>query len=184
MEAQGITDVSGTTTEELVAKIYHTDGRVSAIESKIDTLASGQLRIENALLNKPPAWNNTTIMGLVIGVGAFLVGITGYVDLQLSPVKEILVHDAEWKVDKDEFQRATHYRYGEMDAYVRNDNERFRHHDDQFHSLDGRVRSLEQSNAAGQQILKERGELIDRDREDITLLQRELLSHIKENDYE
>jgi hypothetical protein len=170
----------GTTTEELVAKIYHTDGRVNAIEGKLDDQGMQLNRIENAILNKQPAWNNATVMALVLAVGAFLVGITGYVDLQLDPITARQTEDMHWKRDKDEFQRATHYRYGEMDTWTKDYAEKFAHHDELYHLLDERVRELEGSHHEGTGMLRERGRTMDRDARELQGIRQKLGDHLEE----
>jgi hypothetical protein len=180
---EGQQDVAGTSTEELVAKIYHTDGRVNAIEGKLDTQGQQLNRIENAILNKQPTWNNTAIMGLVIGVGAFLVGITSYVDLQLTPIKDVVVSDAAWKRDKDEFQRATHYRYGEYETWQKIHQKTWEHHDELYHKLDERVRTLEQQHQYGMAIIRERSKIIERDENELRAIDNRVDDHLQKQEH-
>jgi hypothetical protein len=87
---------------ELLERIHHTDSRVTAMETKVDSMAGGISRIESAVLNKPPvnfaAWVGIALSIITISGGGFLL-MTGYVDLTLEPLWDD-VRDAERAIDK------------------------------------------------------------------------------------
>lgn len=157
-----------TSAEDLVGMIYHTDGRVSAVESKLDAQGQQLNRIEAAVLNKPPAWNNSNVMALALVVGSFLVGITGYVSMQLSPVNQAIVEFKEIANESLQFQKQTHYEFGRLSEWKEEHVEAFKHHDELYHELERRVDILRQQAAAAEvsrkaigDYAKEKGGLID-----------------------
>lgn len=141
--------------DDLLARTYHIDGRVTAIEGRMDTFGAQLNRIEGALLNKASPWNVSAIIALVMMVGALLVGISGYVDLQLGNLKQVvdrntqvsdIQHDAIRALET--FRAEMHYEVGK----VNKDTENFRSladkHDDYHTDLDSRVRELERGVAS------------------------------------
>jgi hypothetical protein len=99
------------------------------------------------MLNKQPTWNNGSVMGLVVAVGAFLVGITGYVSLQLSPITARLEADVGWQNSMNQFQLATHYHQGQSNIWMEEHSEAEDHHDELYHLLVDRVTREEQKSA-------------------------------------
>ena len=159
------------TNDDIVAMVYHTDGRVNAIESKIDSQGDQLNRIESSILNKQPAWNNGSVMGLVIAVGAFLVGITGYVSLQLSPITDRLVADVGWQESLDQYRMTDLYAQGQTTMWMKEHEVAYNHHDELYHKLVDQVAELQERAAAAEVARKATG---DYAKENRMLMEQEL----------
>ena len=136
------------TPEDLLAMVYHTDGRVNAIAGRLDVQGTQLDRIESAILNKQPTWTNTAVLGVIAGVAGVLFGISEYVGLQNQPIKDVLAANVHWKDDKDAFQRQSHYEFGQYNAWISHHKEESVHMDALFHNLEDRVRQNEKDLSA------------------------------------
>lgn len=111
----------GDAEQHLISMVYHTDGRVNAIEQQVGVITTALARIEQHLMNKPPtnwaAWIGvfmTLTFGLVAGVYA-----TGeYVNLQLLPVREEVSRNRSVIDEFHGFQKEVYYNRGRSDALV------------------------------------------------------------------
>lgn len=105
-------------------KVYHTDSRVSAmetkvgaIESQVNTIGHGVERIEASLMNKPEpnysAWigGAITILG---GLLAVIFGIVQYVDLTLEPIYQRMSERQEPIDEFWMFKNEMHYEMGRI----------------------------------------------------------------------
>lgn len=149
--------MAATQGDDLLARTYHIDGRVTAIEGRMDTFGAQLNRIEGALLNRASPWNVSAIIALVMMVGALLVGISGYVDLQLGNLRQVVDRNTEVGDRQEDhleqleaFRAEMHYEVGK----VNKETDQFRSladkHDDYHTNLDTRVRFLEQQAAAAE----------------------------------
>ena len=128
---------------DLVAMVYHTEGRVNAIAGRLDVQGNQLDRIESAILNKQPTWNNATILSLVAGVAMALAGVSQYITLQLNPIiREQEVH-TEWQKGMTEFRSQTHYEFGKYTSWIEDHKEWSNHLDGLLHRLEGDVRELD-----------------------------------------
>ena len=142
--------MAATQGDDLLARTYHIDGRVTAIEGRMDTFGAQLNRIEGALLNKSSPWNISAIIALVMMVGALLMGISGYVDLQLGNLKQTVDRNTEvGDRQQDEldtletFRSEMHYEVGKMNKDTENFRSLADKHDGYHTELDARVRDLE-----------------------------------------
>lgn len=148
------------TSGDLKEMVYHTDARVTAMEGRLGTIDSNQQRQEAKLdtlihhLNQPRNVNWAGWGGLGLGVllalfGAakFMVEYTSLTDVPIQ--KDIAVLRSSDSVFS-EFQRATHYRFGEFDMLTKTIQSDQKHKDDLYHKLDDRVRELESKAAAAE----------------------------------
>ena len=158
--------------QDSVAQIYHIDGRVTAIEGRIGGVETTLSRIEQTLLNKPPVWNIGNIMALMVMVGALLVGVSTYVDMQLNNMKELMARNTATlgalsadTAGLHEFQREMHFEIGGIKSQAATTERAAIHADEMMHRLDDRVRNNEHGVAEGlaiQRNLHEHIQEIDR----------------------
>lgn len=147
--------MAATQGEDLLARTYHIDGRVTAIEGRMDTFGAQLNRIEGALLNRTSPWNVSAIIALVMMVGALLVGISGYVDLQLGNLRQVVDRNTQVgdrqqdTLDRLEtFRSEMHYEVGKVNKETEQFKSLADKHDSYHTELDERVRTLEQESAA------------------------------------
>jgi hypothetical protein len=147
--------------KDATAHIYHIDGRVTAIEGQIGQISTQLNRMESSLLSKPPIWNMNNIMTLMLMVAGLLYGISGFVDIRMSNMKEFttlntedIAHKQEQIKDLQEFQREMHYEIGAMNKALDVQKEAAMHADTLFHELDARIRETEMGVARGLSIQK------------------------------
>ena len=111
--------------QKLEGRTYHIDGKVAAIETQLGTQGAQLTRIEQHMLTPKPPVNYGVWVGigitLLFGFSSLMMGVTGYVDMQL------------------EHERAM--------AAVTVD--RLEHQDERMHVADARLRLVEQAATAG-----------------------------------
>ena len=100
-------------------KVYHTDARVSAMETELGNVTAGVVRIEAHLLNKPEinvtAWIGVVLTGLGLMVG-MLFGMVNYVDIKQQPIIDSLAARDVLLKEYQDFRKDTAYEHGRQDA--------------------------------------------------------------------
>ena len=149
--------MAATQGDDLLARTYHIDGRVTAIEGRMDTFGAQLNRIEGALLNRQSPWNISAIIALVMMVGALLMGISGYVDLQLGNLKQTVDRNTEVAdrhqdtLDRlESFRSEMHFEIGKMHKDAENFRSIYDKHDTYHSGLDERLRKVEEKAAAAE----------------------------------
>ena len=113
------------TNNDLREMVYHTDARVTAMEGQMHNIAANQTKDSQKLdnlvnvLNQPRNVNYAAWVGVGLTAVALLVGGTigmvNYMQLTQDPLAERVVGNTIDIDDLHEFQRATHYRFGEYE---------------------------------------------------------------------
>lgn len=137
-----MTDVPKTQAD-LRDMVYHTDARVSAMESQLASVADAMNRLEQHLLNKPEKWNSGSIIALLSLVASIVIGGSVFLDSQLSHVKDDIVElTAEAKVNQ-EFRHQMHFEVGVMKHSFEVNDEKWQHFDMLMHQRDDRINGVE-----------------------------------------
>jgi len=134
------------TNNDLREMVYHTDARVTAMESQMSNIAANQAKdsqkLDNliSVLNQPKNVNYAAWVGVGLTTVALLIGGTigmvNYMRLTQDPLEKIVDGNTTDIDDLHEFQRATHYRFGEYEKV-----DKF--HDKEIESLWEHVRRRE-----------------------------------------
>ena len=113
------------TTNDLREMVYHTDARVTAMEGQMSNIATNQAKdsqkLDNLInvLNQPRNVNYAAWVGVGLTAVALLIGGTigmvNYMQLTQDPLARRVVGNTTDINDLHEFQRATHYRFGEYE---------------------------------------------------------------------
>ena len=119
---------------DLREMVYHTDARVTAMEGQISNIATNQnkdsQKLDNLVnaINRPRNVNYAAWVGVGLTTVALLiggtVGVVNYMRLTQDPLADIVIGNTTDIDDLHEFQRATHYRFGEykkMDGFHENE---------------------------------------------------------------
>ena len=104
--------------QDLEARTYHIDGRVSAIESQLTSQGATLSRVEQHLLGmskgKEPnviGWIGLAVSGF-LGVAGLVFSLAKYMDLQLQPIRAGLAANAEVHETLNAFRHQMHYEIG------------------------------------------------------------------------
>ena len=123
---------------DLWEKVYHTDARVSAMESELSNVAAVTARIEHHLLNKPPvnfaAWVGIGITILSLAV-AGLFGISQYIQLTLQPIQQALLSSEAVNAEYQQFRQQTAYELGVAETERKFLHKEIDHDHEQLHAL-------------------------------------------------
>jgi len=113
------------TNTDLREMVYHTDARVTAMEGQMSNIAANQAKdsqkLDNLIsaLNQPRHVNYAAWVGVGLTAVALLIGGTigmvNYMSLTQDPLEKIVDGNTTDIDDLHEFQRATHYRFGERE---------------------------------------------------------------------
>ena len=113
------------TNNDLREMVYHTDARVTAMEGQMHNIAANQTKDSQKLdnlvnvLNQPRNVNYAAWVGVGLTAVALLIGGTigmvNYMQLTQDPLAKRVVGNTTDINDLHEFQRATHYRFGEYE---------------------------------------------------------------------
>lgn len=113
-------DVSDNRLQDLEARTYHIDGRVSAIETQLTTQGATLSRVEQHLLGmskgKEPnivGWVGLTVTGL-LGILSLVFTMAKYMDLQLAPLRSSLAENEEVHKVFEQFRHQQHYEVGTL----------------------------------------------------------------------
>lgn len=153
--------------KDLLAQTYHIDGRVTAIEGRMNQFGDQLNRIEQSLLNKPPLWNIGNIMGLMGMIAGLMWGIYNFVSLEVDQLRETTdrntaVLDKQWQRlnELQPFQKEMHYEVGTLRKSIEILTRDAEHADMLYHQLDDRVREAEKKGAAAEVSRKAIGDFV------------------------
>ena len=152
--------------QDLENRTSHIDSEVSRVQADVSGLkaqlqAQGQQlnRIETLLMAPKDGPSYSAWAGVVVtilfGLGAMFVGISGYVDLQLTPVKEsvaevstAIIRESEYHSIDSRKQLDAAFELGRTSADLANLTYRINHYDELHHAIDDRLRVVEEKAAA------------------------------------
>ena len=141
--------------KDLLAQTYHIDGRVTAIEGRMNTFGEQLNRIESALLNKQSPVSVGNVLTVMMMVGALLYGMASWTDLQNKNLKSNVDRNTQVTDqlqdsinDLDVFRSEMHFEVGTMQQRYESI-KRWMERNDSYHDkLDTRIRGLEKQEAA------------------------------------
>ena len=140
-QAKMIKDAAGVDTA-LISMVYHTDGRVNAIEQQVGALGAQLSRIENHLMNKPPinyaAWISLAVT-MFFGAIAYTYAISAYVNNGIEPLREELAIRSATITEFRTFKEEAHYEQGVEDEFRRWSRDIQKLHLDRLDRLDAEV---------------------------------------------
>lgn len=104
--------------QDLEARTYHIDGRVSAIETQLTTQGATLSRVEQHILGmskgKEPnvvGWIGLVVTGF-LGVLSLVFTLAKYMDLQMAPLRASLLDNEEVHEVFNDFRHQQHYEVG------------------------------------------------------------------------
>jgi hypothetical protein len=106
-------------TEDLREKVYHTDARVTAMESQITDMNQSMGRIENLLLNRqtnPIALVGITLSALTLLAG-MMFGIAQFTQLALRPIEEDVAEHRKSLDEISDFKESIQYKMGALEEW-------------------------------------------------------------------
>ena len=118
--------------DRLEMRQAHTEADVSAIKTGMDTLLDAVRRLEN----KPPMWNNGTVISLVAVLFTILTGAGLYMESQMGHVKDDISDLRETQHMLEEFRHQMHYEVGVMQNNFKVNDDKWAHFDMLYHKLD------------------------------------------------
>jgi len=128
--------------DELLEKVYHTDSRVTAIESQMSGVVASQARIEGALVNRQtsPSTLVTMIVGALTLMGGMVFGVFQMTTLSQQPIVDDV---AEHRVNINkltENDRELVYEMGRMAEWKMHEQARLDRIDQHLDTLYDRLR--------------------------------------------
>ena len=129
--------------EKFEARLYHVDGELGAVKADLRNQGDSLRRIEQALVNKQPIWNNGTVLALLSLLVSIVIGGGAYLDNQLNHIKDDIAGNEKRIEVLDEFRFGMHYEVGVLHHDGEQKDKRWDHFDELMHQRDDRINDIE-----------------------------------------
>lgn len=127
---------------EILEKVYHTDARVSAMESQMADMSHSMGRIESLLLNRQT--NPLSIVGIMLTaltlLGGLLFGMAQIMHLTMAPVSDDVAEHREALDSFVAFKENTQYKFGALEEWQKSETNRLNRISGRVDDIDDRMR--------------------------------------------